>query len=221
MKKWPFALILTLVLVGCGSGAEESKPADTTEGTETEQTSGEGSGSDDTVDVDKGVFNVDVTVPKTLFEMEGGDYEEVKASAEEEGIGEVIDNGDGTITYKMSRSKHKEMMQEMEKEIETSMEDIRTSGDYASIEGLSANGDYSEFTLKVDRSAYEDSFDGFAVFGVGLLGLYYQLFDGADPDSYSVVVQVTDASSGEQFDTVEFPEVLEQMEETEDQMNTE
>lgn len=214
---WKWLIALSILLAACGTGEqtpEESAEAGDTPEAETSKDESEGAAeekSEGSIDVDKGMFNVKVTLPKTLFEMEDGDFEEIKASAEEEGIGEVTDNGDGTITYKMSKSKHKEMMKEMEEEIESSLEEIREGGEYSSIQGVTANGDYSEFTLEAEQTAYEESFDGFAVFGIGVLGLYYQLFDGADPDDYSVVIHITDAATGEEFDTVEFPEVLDEM----------
>lgn len=36
--------------------------------------------------------------------------------------------------------------------------------------------------VEVDKEAFENSFDGFAAFGLGLSGLFYQLFNGANPD---------------------------------------
>ncbi|SDJ24811.1 hypothetical protein [Salimicrobium halophilum] len=210
MKK---LLIVGLILVaGCSTQEAEPEPEEEKESPQTEETSQQ---EQDSIAVDKGVFNVEVTMPMALFEMDETDFEEVKASAEEEGVGEVVNNGDGTITYKMSKSKHEEMMSEMEQEIETAMTDIRESGDYVSINDITANKDYSEFTMVVERKKYEESFDGFAIFGVGVLGSYYQLFDGADPESYSTVIHIVDEASGEEFETIRLPEAFEEMGEVE------
>lgn len=38
---------------------------------------------------------------------------------------------------------------------------------------------------------------------------YYQLFDGVDPDDYEVVIAVINKDTGEVFDTIVYPDDLE------------
>lgn len=111
------------------------------------------------VDVDKGLFNVEVTLPASFFE--GEDMESVAANAEAEGVGEATVNEDGSVTYKMSKSKHNEMMDEMAKSVEESKTEIVDSGDYPSVRAIENNKHYSKFTVTVDREAFENSLDGF------------------------------------------------------------
>lgn len=125
--------------------------------------------------MDKGLLNVEVMLPASMFE--GEDMDSSIAEAEKEGI-KVTRNDDGSVTYKMSKSKHKEMMKEMETELQKTIADTKNGEDYPSVKEVSYNKDYSEFTLEVEREAYENSFDGFAVFGLGLSGMFYQLFNG-------------------------------------------
>lgn len=133
------------------------------------------------------------------------------AKAEEEGL-KVTENEDGSLTYKMSKSKHKEMMNEIKKQLDQSMEEIKTSGDFPSIQDITSNEDFSEFHLSVDREGYENSMDGFAVLGIGITGMMYQLYDGASPDDYDVTINVKDSKSDEVFDTIHYPEDMQTME---------
>lgn len=93
------------------------------------------------------------------------------------------------------------------------IEDLKNGEDFASIKDVEYNKDFSEFTLWVDRNEYENSFDGFAVFGLGLSGAMYQLFDGADPENYNVRLVVKDEATKEIIGEANYPKDLEKMEE--------
>jgi hypothetical protein len=224
MKKLLFVMVAFLfVLAACGGNEASDSEAQGAESSkqEEETTSDEGSPSSEetkadkekepSISVDKNLTNVEVTIPQAFFEMQNTDFEQIKAEAEAEGIKDVVNNGDGTITYKMSKSMHREMMLEMEKQMTSSIEEIKSSEDFPSIKDIKANKSFSKFTMKVDQEAYENSFDGFAAMGVGLTGLFYQLFDGANPDNYQVTIEVVNADTGKVFDTINYPEAFEQI----------
>ncbi|MGM9928025.1 MAG: hypothetical protein ACI35P_08735 [Bacillus sp. (in: firmicutes)] len=200
MKKWKllFALLLSVALVACSSDDEAKKEE-----------------SNDTVEVDKGLLNVEVTLPASFFE--GQDIDEVIAQAEEEGVKEVIKNDDGSLTYKMSKSEHKKMMTEMETEIKAFVEEMETSEDYTSIEKVDYNKSFDEFTVTVNREAFENGFDGFALLGLAIQSMYYQYFDGVSEEDYKMTVQLKDAETSEIFDTVVYPDALEALNETEEE----
>ncbi|WP_436371689.1 hypothetical protein [Cytobacillus sp. BC1816] len=194
-----------LMMAGCSS--EKAKET----GTEAEQTIKEedqnNAEGNEAVKVDKGLLNVEVTLPASMFE--GEDMDSSIAEAEKEGI-KVTRYDDGSVTYKMSKSKHKEMMKEMETELQKTIADTKNGEDYPSVKEVSHNKDYSEFTLEVEREAYENSFDGFAVFGLGLSGMFYQLFNGVDPKEYEVKILVKDTATGEVFDEIIYPDAMEE-----------
>jgi hypothetical protein len=81
---------------------------------------------------------------------------------------------------------------------------------FTSIHDVKPNKSFSEFTLSVDQEGFENSLDGFATLGLGTQGLFYQLFNGVDPDDYEVIIHV---ENGEVIHTVNYPEALENMEE--------
>ena len=217
MKK--FAMILAasgLALAACSSGDEPTTEtneeaesaaevmADTDEAEETESTE-EGDG----VNVDKGLFNVEVTIPPSFFE--GEDPEQIAADSEAEDMGEATVNDDGSITYKMSKGQHDEMIQELASGIDDAQNGIVESGDYPSIQSIEASNNYDHFTVQVDYEAYENSFDGFATMTLGMMGSLYQIFDGADADSYEVNIDMEDVETGEVFNTITYPDVLDEM----------
>ena len=210
MKKLVVVLLLTLsaLLAACSSEGEVSEQT-----TKTEQTDQENKGKSEdegSVGVDKGLFNVEVTLPASMFE--GEDIDSAIEEAKAEGVKEVTKNDDGSVTYKMSKSKHKEMMKELETSIQESLEEMKTGGDFESIKDVTHNKNFSEFTLEVDKATYENSMDGFAAFGLGISGAYYQLFSGADKDDYKVTINVKDQATGEEFDQIVFPDDMEENE---------
>jgi hypothetical protein len=204
------AILLFTVLAACGSTEEadveaEEQTAETDEpaGSEEEEAG---------VEVDKGLFNVEVTLPAFFFDSEEEVERTIEHAETEDGFSEATQNEDGSITYKMTKAKHSELMDELDKEVQNTMDSITSDEDLASIEEVTSDSDHSNFTLVVAQEAYENSFDGFAALGLGMSGMLYQLFDGADPDQLDVEINVEDSETGEVFSTVNYPEALENAE---------
>jgi len=149
---------------------------------------------------------VEVTIPALFFE--GQDIDSVISKAKNSGIKEVIKNDDGSLTYKMSKTEHKKMMKELKERIVKSVEELKTSEDFVSINDVTYNKSFSEFTLTVNKEKFEGSFDAIASFGLALAGMYYQLFNGADIEDYKVTVNLKDETNGEIFDTMVYPDSL-------------
>lgn len=209
-------ILLTMVtavfLAACSSSSDNTADKESTEtqetkaASETEKEESESKEEGQAVDVEKGLLNVEVTLPASFFE--GEDIDAAIASAKEEGVGEVIKNDDGSLTYKMSKDTHKEMMAEMKTGVEEYLVEMKTSEDFTSIKDVTGNKDYTEFKMIVDKAAYENSFDGFSSLGLGMMGMYYQVFDGTDAESAKVEVTVEDEATGEVIGTSVFPDDL-------------
>lgn len=197
MKKWLFVMgLTTMLLVACGN-------EETTE--ENEDTKSEGS-SNESLEVDKGLFNVEVTLPASFFE--DLTEEEILANAIEDGIENVIVNPDKTVTYKMSKSEHKKLMEEMHTEVVSSVEEIVNSEDFSSIQEITYAKNFDEFDIKVDREIYENSFDSFVILGLMMSGAYYNLFNGVSGDNLKITFNLIDDATGEIFETVLYPDDL-------------
>lgn len=154
--------------------------------------------------------HVEVTLPVS-FIGEGIDVEILEAEAEEMGIKKVTLNDDGSVTYEMTKAVHDEWLEEITTEINNSITEMVESGDFVSIKDITANDDYTKFTMTVDQDAFENSFDGFAALGLGISSSFYQLLDGKDPENYSVTIDVVDEASGEIIDTTVFPDDLDNL----------
>ena len=183
-----FLLVLSIVLVACSSSEDEKE---TTE----------------KMDVDKGLVNVEVTMPAVFFE--DTDMESLKEDAKVEGIKEVIVNEDGSVTYKMSKSQHKKMMKEMEETLIESIKEIESNEEYPSIKTVEYNKAFTEYTIVVNQEEYENSMDGFAIFGLAFQSMFYQLFNGVSEDDYKATFQLKDENTSNVFDTIVYPDDIE------------
>lgn len=196
MKKSLLSLSLaTLLLVACGN--DEPK----VEGAEAEEQG---------IEVDKGLMNVELTLPAAFFE--GSTPEEIEASAKEEGIKEVKINEDGSVYYKMSKSTHKEMLASAEEGVVETIDELINSKDFTSFKEISYNKNFTEFDVKVDRQAYENSFDGFGILGLAFGSMFYNAIEGANTSEMKITMVMIDAATDEQFDTVVWPDDLEDSE---------
>ncbi|MBD3107378.1 hypothetical protein IEO70_03285 [Bacillus sp. AGMB 02131] len=200
MKKFKIILLLLLALSLAACSSQEDKSESKKEDNES-------------VEVDKGLLNVEVTLPASLFE--GQDLDEAIANAKEEGVKEVIKNDDGSVTYIMSKAEHKKLMKEMKEEVIQSIEEMETSEEYPSIQSVDYNKSLNEFTITVtSREEFENSFEGFAIFGIGLQSMYYQLFNGGKSDDITATIHLKDGTTSEVYNTIVYPDDLEE-EETE------
>lgn len=204
---WMFAILL--LLTACGTKEENrEQPAASEESAAQEDEKEEKS---DSVNVDKKLLNVEVTIPASLVDFGEEDEDnlgELTEEAKEQGVKDITKNDDGSITYKMSKSAHKKMVKEMAEDLNETIDKTMNSDDFPSIKEINANKGFTEFSVLVDQEAFENSFDGFAVLGLALASMFYQLFDGADDDDYESTFYYIDESSGEEFDSVTYPDAL-------------
>lgn len=149
--------------------------------------------------------SIEITLPASFFEEGDIDTEQIK----EQGVSEVNVNDDGSVTYTMSKEKHAEILNEMENNIKDQIEEIKNDETIASIKDIMYNQSFSELTVIADQEKFENSFDGFVVFALALSAIYYQIFNGEDPNNYKVSVVYKNADSGEIFNTVVYPDDLE------------
>lgn len=217
MKKKLLALAFasTLILGACAgedTDTENNRNADenqedVSEDRDNEENNNEG------VEVDKKLVNVEITLPATLLELDENeeiDIDEMKEEAKENGIKDVELNDNNSVTYTMSKSTHRELLAEMEKEVEETIEETIDSEDFSSIKDIKANKNYDKYEVLVDKEAYENSFDGFGILGVAFTSMYYQLFEGVNPEDYEVIIELEDEESGEIFDTIVYPDALDE-----------
>ncbi|MGE7690440.1 hypothetical protein ACQKMI_14690 [Lysinibacillus sp. NPDC097214] len=194
----PLTLLLVILLVACNQDKESDSGKKTDNADKTAE--------ETPLKVDKGLLNVEVTIPASF--LEGQDIDTAITAAKEEGVKEVIKNSDGSVTYKMPKSVHKKMLKDLEKSVIETVEEIKTSDDFTSIKDVTYNKSFTEFTLTVNKEQFESSFDAMSSMGLAIVGMYYQLFNGMDPEKFKVTVIFKDEANGDVINKVVYPDDL-------------
>ncbi len=187
MKKTIFfalSIIICLSLVGCGGSSND-----------TQQNIEEDSKSEETqsIEVDEGLLNVEITVPPDFLE-EGTTQEDLDEAAKEDGIKSITLNDDGSATYIMSKSKHDEMMAGIRESIDESMAEMIDPETYPTFVEVTSNDDYTHFTVKLSSNEVGLS-ESISVLGFYMLGGLYNAFNGTPVDD--VTVSFVNADTGD------------------------
>lgn len=195
-KKVLVSLLLTsIALAGCNSASTTSQPKDTQA---TEQSVSEESTETSTLDsigdvkVEKELFDVNLTIPSDF--VGETTQEELDKVAEEKGYKSVTLNEDGSATYVMTKSQHKDMMQSTSDSIEESLNEMIGSEDYPNFTSIEHNDDFTEFTVTT-KSTELDMNESFSVMSFYMYGGMYNIFNGTPADN--VHVDFVNADSGE------------------------
>jgi uncharacterized lipoprotein YehR (DUF1307 family) len=177
--------LLVLSLVACGN----SEPKNTTPSEERPEQKG--------IEVEKELFDVRLNLPASLFEDE--DMGEVKKDAAEKGIHDVVVNEDGSVTYIMSKSQHRKLLEDLRKTLDENIAKM-LSEDEGIFKEISFNGDCTELTVKVDIENYT-AFDNLSLLGHEFSGIMYQVFNAVPDVEQAVKTNIVDHQTGEVIDT--------------------
>lgn len=161
-----------------------------------------------------GSKDVEVRLPISMLVEEGEDldFESISSQAKENGIKDVIQNEDGSVTYLMSKDKHVELMDNMEKNIAEVIREAVEGNTFESVKAINPSKDYREFEIVVNKEKYEGSFDSFIALGMGMQSMYYQVFNGNSSEKIKATINIKDESTGEVFDRIIYPDDLENVE---------
>ncbi|MGN6714019.1 hypothetical protein [Anaerocolumna jejuensis] len=195
MKKLLLMLVLTsaLILSACGSKTTGNNDSDTgkaksvtkvEENAEKEEDK-DSSKSDDSgkVAVDKGLFDVKLTIPESF--VNGQTQDELDKICKDEGYKSITLNGDGSATYVMTKKQHKKMMDEMTNTINDSIKEMIGSEDYPNFKDIKANDDFTKFTVKT-TSTDLDLKESFSTMVFYTYGGMYNVFNGSEADNIAV-----------------------------------
>lgn len=183
MKKWLLVIAL-IFLVGCSN---ETQNSTTTEVVEEE--------TEAKMEVEKNLLSVDVTLPYEFVEQEDEELNvTLEELAKEDGINEVTDNNDGTVTMNMTKSKHTEVLKSLSDSIDEHIDELIASEDN-SIVKIETSDNYKTFDLYVDPSQYNSLTEAFSAISFYFQGLLYNAYDG-NSDS-EIIVNFIDNETGE------------------------
>ena len=153
------------------------------------------------IDVDKGLMNVEITIPAESAEYYGFSFEsqeEADAYAKEQGFKSATLGDDGSVTIVMSKSQHKKTMEELNKTIDEALQEMIGSEDYPNITAVENNDNYTE--IKVTTESEELSLnESFSTLAFYIYGGMYNSFNGTPVDN--IHIDFINEASGEVIDS--------------------
>jgi len=204
--------LLTAALTACssngGTGGNTTTNAEqqtaTASATTTEdkaQSASQASTAEGGIDVDKGLMNVEITIPAESAEYYGFTFEsqeEADAYAKEQGFKSATLGDDGSVTIVMSKSQHEKTMEGLSKTIDEALQEMIGSEDYPNITAVEHNDNYTSFTVttKSEELGFNESF---SVLSFYIYGGMYNSFNGTPADN--IHVDFINEASGEVIDT--------------------
>lgn len=211
VKKILLILFSITFIVACGSPEDDKQGKSKQTEIENQDIADENETDDESgINVEKGLFNVELTLPASLFPED--EYGDIEAGITEDNDADVTQNDDGSITVKMSKKDHKDMMADMKDEMIETIEDIKEDDEFTSIKDITYNNDFTEMKMIVDKTAFENSFDGFSTMTLGFTSMFYQAFDGKDLETDKIKIIIEDESTNEVIDELIYPDQLDEME---------
>lgn len=212
MKLRLFLILFSIIfIVACGSPEDDKQSKSKQTEVENQEITDENETDDESgISVEKKLFNVELTLPAELFADD--EFGEIEAGITDDTDADVTQNDDGSITVKMSKKDHKEMMAEMKDEMIETIEEIKDDEEFTSIKDITYNNDFTEMKMIVDKTAYENSFDGFTTMTLGFASMFYQAFDGKDLETDKIKIIIEDESTNEVIDELIYPDQLDEME---------
>lgn len=179
MKKKIFAVLITAVLsislMACGSDKSKNNEA-----------------SNDQVNVEENLFSVGLTVPADF--VGETTQEDLDQTANEKGYKSITLNDDGSATYIMTKAQHKELLSEIETNINSELNAMIGSEDYPNFVKIEANSDFTKFTITTSSTSL-DLNESFSTMIFYMYGGMYNVFSGNDVDN--IHVDFVNADSGE------------------------
>lgn len=202
LSRFFIILFVVMLLAACSDNNDQNQ--------DTEESANEESG----IEVDKGLLNVEITLPASLVGEDG--MEDFEASVKETVDSDITLNDDGSVTVKMSKSDHKKMLEELKEEFVASVDSIIEDESFVTIQDITYNKDLTNIQMIVsDQESFENSFDGFATLSLGIGSLFYQAFDGKDLTKDIITIEIVDQSTNETIHEIIYPDVLDEMGEEE------
>jgi hypothetical protein len=191
-------LILTTILVaGCSKKTGTDSTTSETSISESSIQESKGETKDNLeamggVGVEKGLFNVELTIPAQFVGEQT--QEELNELSKEMGYKSITLNEDGSAKYILTKQQHKDMMAELNTNINTSLSEMIGSEDYPNYTDITANENFTEFVITT-KSTELSMTENFSALGLYMYGGMYNIFNGTPVDNVSVKFINTDTGA--------------------------
>ena len=137
------------------------------------------------IEVENKLLTVTLTMPADF--VGETTQEELEESAKETGnFISVKLNDDGTATYVMTKSAHKELMDTTRADFEKQLQEMVRSEDYPKITEIKVNDDFTKFEVTTENEE-PDLAESFATFTFYMMSGTYHIFNGTQPDNCQVL----------------------------------
>lgn len=190
------AAVMTISLTACGTSTSEGTAANSPAEAAPEATAETAVSAEEQIDneawdqlaslgkveTENGILFVTITFPAD-FVGEDVTQESLDQKAGTNYLSAKL-NEDGSVTYKMTKKQHKEMMDGMIQNMDDALKEMTDSGEYA-FEEIKHNKDFTSFdvTLSTNELGMKESF---MVLGFYMYGGIYALFSGKKADNVAV-----------------------------------
>ncbi len=188
-------LVLALSLVACGKKEDSNS-------------SSGAAGQIATVQRENG--KVIFTMSKNMLDIAGISADDMLASTDDPD--RVTKNDDGSVTCRITEDEYNQLLDTLKGTINETIEAIKADTTIAGcISDITYTDDVSEIVVTAEKEAYEGNVSAAMVAPtLGLYGMMYQMYTGVPDESIKCSVVVKDASTGEQFESVTYPDALQE-----------
>lgn len=137
------------------------------------------------IEVENKLLTVTLTMPADF--VGETTQEELEENAKETGnFISVKLNDDGTATYVMTKSDHKELMENTRADFEKQLQEMVRSEDYPKITEIKVNDGFTKFEVTTENEE-PDLTESFATFSFYMMSGMYHVFNGTQPDNCQVI----------------------------------
>lgn len=149
--------------------------------------------------VDNNLLTVDITFPASFYaDSKTKPSTELTAEDKANGYTAVKVNSDGSVTYTIKKSAYNKIVAETKESTIQTLNEIVTSGNYSSVKKIGYNNSLSKISVYVDKTAYNQNMDSFAMLNIQIAVAFYQVIS---QDKNPLEISVIDISTNETFDT--------------------
>lgn len=173
--------ILCVLMIGCSAKKEKDTNEDK-------------AGKNQTKEENK----KEVTIPgEYLGGLDGDSLKEIAG----EGISDVKEHGDGSVTYTMNEEAYSNMKEEYRADVDEAIQSILEAKEsYPSIQEITYNKEITKFSILVDGATYSEE-QMQAAYYVYIPSVLYQLINGEKADEIQVTVEMKDKDTNEVLGT--------------------
>ncbi len=134
-------------------------------------------------ELEKNIFSVELTIPADFTESHTqAEWDNI---SDEMGYKSITLNPDGSVTYKMTKKQHEEIIEETRNSINSALQEMIGSEEYPNLTNISTNNDFTEFTVTTTSEELNLA-ESLSTLVFYLYGGMYNAFSGNAVDNISV-----------------------------------